>query len=154
MIPIPILTNSSLFRQSSNFWTTQSRSWRVPNLEVSSKGLCSMLSRAFDKSKSLYVVFELIRQDEGQRLDVTAQLLDHLNWDSLHDLANLKDSGCRKLRLITLKRKSHSFMNSALSIPRTFSCALDSFLEIASSLFLPHLSALTTLKIYWVTRKQ
>ena len=41
-----------------------------------------------------------------------------------------------------LKRKSH-FMNSALSIPRTFSCALDSFLEIASCLFLPHLSNLT-----------
>ena len=36
-----------------------------------------------------------------------------------------------------LKRKSHSFMNSALNILRTFSCALDSFLEIASSLFLP-----------------
>ena len=41
-----------------------------------------------------------------------------------------------------LKRKSH-FMNSALSIRRTFSCALDSFLEIASCLFLPHLSNLT-----------
>lgn len=41
-----------------------------------------------------------------------------------------------------LKRKSH-FMNSALSIPRTFSCALDSFLEIASCLFLPHLPNLT-----------
>ena len=34
-------------------------------------------------------------------------------------------------------------MNSALSIRRTFSCALDSFLEIASCLFLPHLSNLT-----------
>ena len=34
-------------------------------------------------------------------------------------------------------------MNSALTIPRTFSCALDSFLEIASCLFLPHLSNLT-----------
>ena len=44
--------------------------------------------------------------------------------------------------LIMLKRKSH-FMNSALSIPRTFSFALDSFLEIASCLFLPHLSNLT-----------
>ena len=57
-----------------------------------------MLSRAFDKSKSLYVGFDLIRQDEGQRLDVTAQLRDHLNWDktithSQHDLATLKDSG-------------------------------------------------------------
>ena len=41
-----------------------------------------------------------------------------------------------------LKRKSHC-MNSALSILRTFSCALDSFLEIASCLFLPHLSNLT-----------
>ena len=42
-----------------------------------------------------------------------------------------------------LKRKSH-FMNSALGIPRTFSCALDSFLDwIASCLFLSHLSNLT-----------
>ena len=40
------------------------------------------------------------------------------------------------------KRKSH-FMNSALSIPRTFSCTLNSFLEIASCLFLPHFSNLT-----------
>ena len=37
--------------------------------------------------------------------------------------------------------KSH-FMNSTLSIPPTFSCALDSFLEKkkASCLFLPHFS--------------
>ena len=41
-----------------------------------------------------------------------------------------------------LKRKKH-FMNSTLSIPCIFSCALDSFLEIASCLFLPHLSDLT-----------
>ena len=41
-----------------------------------------------------------------------------------------------------LKRKSH-FMNSALSIPQTFSFVLDSFLEIALCLFLPHLSTLT-----------
>ena len=41
-----------------------------------------------------------------------------------------------------LKRKSHC-MNSALNILQTFSCALDSFLEIASCLFLPHLSNLT-----------
>ena len=41
-----------------------------------------------------------------------------------------------------LKRKTH-FMNSALSIPRTFSCAWDSFLVMASCLFLPHLSNLT-----------
>ena len=34
-------------------------------------------------------------------------------------------------------------MNSTLSIPCIFSCALDSFLEIASCLFLPHLSDLT-----------
>ena len=34
-------------------------------------------------------------------------------------------------------------MNLVSSIPRTFSCALDSFLEIASCLFLPHLSTLT-----------
>ena len=34
-------------------------------------------------------------------------------------------------------------MNSALSIPRTFSCALDSFLEIASFLLVPYLSNLT-----------
>ena len=34
-------------------------------------------------------------------------------------------------------------MNSAFSITRTFSCALDTFLEIASCLFLPHLSNLT-----------
>ena len=34
-------------------------------------------------------------------------------------------------------------MASDLSIPLTFSCALDSFLEIASCLFLPHLSNLT-----------
>ena len=40
-----------------------------------------------------------------------------------------------------LKPKSH-FMNSALSIPRTFSCTLDSFLAPASCLFLPHLSTL------------
>ena len=33
-------------------------------------------------------------------------------------------------------------MNSALSIPRTFSCALDTFLGKTSSLFLPHLSNL------------
>ena len=33
-------------------------------------------------------------------------------------------------------------MNSALSIPRAFSCGLDSFPEIASCLFLPHLSTL------------
>ena len=39
------------------------------------------------------------------------------------------------------KRKSH-FMNSALSIPRTFSCALDTFLGKTSCLFLPHLSNL------------
>ena len=32
------------------------------------------------------------------------------------------------------KRKSH-FVNSALSIPRTFSCALDTFLEKTSCLF-------------------
>ena len=36
-----------------------------------------------------------------------------------------------------LKRKSH------LCIPRTFSCTLDSFLEIASCPFLSHLSTLT-----------
>ena len=41
-----------------------------------------------------------------------------------------------------LNRKSH-FMNSALSIPRTFCCALNSFLEIASCLLSPHLSTLT-----------
>ena len=34
-------------------------------------------------------------------------------------------------------------MNSDLSIPRTFSYVLDSFLEIASCLFVPHLSNLT-----------
>ena len=39
------------------------------------------------------------------------------------------------------KRKSH-FMNSVLSIPRTFSCALDTFLENTSCLFLAHLSNL------------
>ena len=39
------------------------------------------------------------------------------------------------------KRKIH-FMNSALSIPRTFSCALDTFLEKTSCLFFPHLSNL------------
>ena len=39
------------------------------------------------------------------------------------------------------KRKSH-FMNSALSIPRTFSCALDTFLGKISCLFFPHLSNL------------
>ena len=33
-------------------------------------------------------------------------------------------------------------MNSALSIPRTFSCALDTFLEKTSCLFFPHLSNL------------
>ena len=33
-------------------------------------------------------------------------------------------------------------MNSALSILRTFSCALDTFLEKTSCLFLPHLSNL------------
>ena len=41
-----------------------------------------------------------------------------------------------------LKKKGH-FINSVLSVPRTFSCALDSFLEIASCLFFPHLSSLT-----------
>ena len=40
------------------------------------------------------------------------------------------------------KRKSH-FMNSALSIPRTFSPALDTFLVKTSCSFLPHLSNLT-----------
>ena len=39
------------------------------------------------------------------------------------------------------KRKIH-FMNSALSIPRTFSCALDTFLEKTLCLFFPHLSNL------------
>ena len=39
------------------------------------------------------------------------------------------------------KRKIH-FMNSALSIPRTFSCALDTFLEKTSCLFFPRLSNL------------
>ena len=39
------------------------------------------------------------------------------------------------------KRKIH-FMNSALSIPRTFSCALDISLEKTSCLFFPHLSNL------------
>ena len=39
------------------------------------------------------------------------------------------------------KRKSH-FMNSALSIPRTFSCTLDSFLGKTWCLSLPHLSNL------------
>ena len=33
-------------------------------------------------------------------------------------------------------------MNSALSIPRTFSCTLDTFLEKTSRLFFPHLSNL------------
>lgn len=41
-----------------------------------------------------------------------------------------------------LKQKGH-FINSVLTVPRTFSCALDSFLEITSCLFLPHLSNLT-----------
>ena len=41
-----------------------------------------------------------------------------------------------------LKKKGH-FINSVLSVPLTFSCALDSFLEIASCLFFPHLSSLT-----------
>ena len=36
------------------------------------------------------------------------------------------------------KRKIH-FMNSALSIPRTFSCALDTFLEKTSCLFFFHI---------------
>ena len=39
------------------------------------------------------------------------------------------------------KRKSH-FMNLALSIPRTFSCALDTFPGKTLCLFLPHLSNL------------
>ena len=43
------------------------------------------------------------------------------------------------------KRKRH-FRNSALSIPRTFSCALDTFLEKTSRLFLPHLSNLAVRK--------
>ena len=34
-------------------------------------------------------------------------------------------------------------MNSVLSTPGTYSCALDSFLEISSHLFLPYLSTLT-----------
>ena len=41
-----------------------------------------------------------------------------------------------------LKRKKH-FMNSALSIRCIYSCAVDSFLEVASQLFLPYLSDLT-----------
>ena len=45
------------------------------------------------------------------------------------------------LSLIMAKRKIH-FMNSALSIPRTFSCALDTFLEKTSCSFFPHLSNL------------
>jgi len=36
--------------------------------------------------------------------------------------------------------KTGHFMNSVLSTPRTYSCAVDSFLEVASILFLPHLS--------------
>ena len=39
------------------------------------------------------------------------------------------------------KRKSH-FINSALSISRTFSCALDTFPGKTSCLFFPHLSNL------------
>ena len=39
------------------------------------------------------------------------------------------------------KRKIH-FVNSALITPRTFSCALDTFLEKTSCLFFPHLSNL------------
>ena len=34
-------------------------------------------------------------------------------------------------------------MNSVLSTPGTYSCALNSFLEISSHLFLPYLSTLT-----------
>jgi len=41
-----------------------------------------------------------------------------------------------------LKQKGH-FINSVLTVPHTFSCALDSFLELAACLFLPHLSNLT-----------
>ena len=39
--------------------------------------------------------------------------------------------------------KTGHFMNSVLSTPRTYSCAVESFLEVASILFLPHLSNLT-----------
>ena len=45
------------------------------------------------------------------------------------------------LSLIMAKGKIH-FMNSALSIPQTFSCALDTFLEKTLCLFFPHLSNL------------
>ena len=39
--------------------------------------------------------------------------------------------------------KTGHFMNSVLNTPHTYSCAVDSFLEVASCLFLPHLSNLT-----------
>ena len=44
--------------------------------------------------------------------------------------------------LFKLKFNNAETKNSALSIPRTFSCALDTFLEKTSCLFLSHLSNL------------
>ena len=34
-------------------------------------------------------------------------------------------------------------MNSILSVPNMYSCAVDTFLEVSSHLFLPYLSTLT-----------
>ena len=80
-------------------------------------------------------------------------------WSLRGWVSHVSSVGTKK-RSVMWKRKSH-FMNSVLSTPGTYSCALNSFLEISSHLFLPYLSTLTArneftellCKIHWVTRK-
>ena len=62
-------------------------------------------------------------------------------WSLRGWVSHVSSVGTKK-RSVMWKRKSH-FMNSVLSTPGTYSCALDSFLEISSHLFLPYLSTLT-----------
>ena len=41
-----------------------------------------------------------------------------------------------------ISKRGH-FMNSILSVPNMYSCAVDTFLEVSSHLFLPYLSTMT-----------
>ena len=61
-----------------------------------------------------------------------------MNSNNMTEEVQLGDCEIKPL----ISKRGH-FMNSILSVPNMYSCAVDTFLEVSSHLFLPYLSTLT-----------
>ena len=112
------------FKCSSNFFLCLGDSF----LEIASCLFLPCLSKSCFESR-------VTRQ--RKKADVTLWIIPYLSWN---------------LSLIMLKQKSHS-MHSALSIPRTLPCALDSFLKIASFFCFCHIYQSPVLSSVTLQRK-